>query len=510
MIVAGAVAALCIGAVPVEVRGIADPPALTDTYAPLLRIDAPKGYIIRGLALPAPGKKGDPDHLVALQQRRVRARLILGPDTGRYEFDTFSGLLTGFHPIVIAAPVDTAWARLALRRKLSRTLEIRMTTPPGRPVEVDLLARKRPRGFDPDARARRAWPGPSRIDTGVYRVLEDVVIPVGATVKIKENAVIELAPGRSIFVFGQLFMDPGATIRPAGIGPWGVVALIGPGTAGSRIDGARLVRGSMAFAGTRDLNGALSIVDTQDVVVTDTIIEDARGEDGIWVSGSDVTLSDLHVVRPASDGVDLVGSRATLDVSVIGSGDDGVDVGKGSTATVRAVVHNAGGKGLSVGQGSTATIEGGSFVDTARAIAVFDGSTVTGRHVAIVRTRRAAVQLRGDDARLTLSTVSTWKTKWKHADDPRIRLTDVREVPYDPPPPKLRSAAADPEGERRLLWTSTAAATPAITTSSAPTTTTERTEPGPQATRADLPAWILVLFGALMGALATVALRRRS
>ncbi len=442
--------------VPVAVSGISEPPQASDALAGILKLEIERGgppLAIQRLAIPAPDKPGDAEYLVVVTDDAARSevlRLTLRPASGdisaRYEYVGTPVPITG-DPLLLAAPVDTAWARLAVQRKLSRALELRLVDASGAEVKVDVETAKRPRGFDPERQAndppdsvRARAPGLQGaghrlvLPSGAWILDQDLVVPRGTTLVVEPGTTLLLAPARSVFAYGRLELlgtaERPVTLAPLGRGPWGVVALLGGGSKGSVFEHVRFIRGSSGAAGALDLNGTLSLVDSA-ATFAHCRFERSRGEDTIHVERSEITVSDSVFASPSSDGVDLVMAKATVRRSWFEMvGDDAIDAGHTTELTVHdCVVRGAAGKAISVGQGSTGTISGTFLLEAERGVSVFDGSKVAITSSAIAYSKRAAIQTAGGAAGPGVATIDRsllWENGGKWGQEDRITVSNSR------------------------------------------------------------------------------------
>ena len=456
-------------AIPVQVQGVAKSPDSDHSLAALLLVritgDAEAVPVsLRRMVLPAPDKAGDPAELLLVVDNKARTPVVrlglVAADTrgpARYEYDGPPVPLPGGR-LLLCAPVDSTWMRQVTRRKLSRKLSLALVrTESGEAVEVTVKALKRPKGFEPDRWADRAptdWaksipglkPGKEighfHIPAGAWRIDADMVVPRGATLHIDAGTTLLVAPSRSIFAFGRLVVEgtveAPVVFRPSGAGPWGTLAMIGAGSAGSIIRGARLVRGSMWFAGARDLNGTISLIDT-DATIERCRIEDGRGEDALHVERSTLTLRETAFSGISSDGLDLEGAKARIeDCSFTDIGDDAIDAGEGSNLQIDGVlIRNARGKALSVGQTTTAVISESFLLESGRGISAFEGGIVTASTSVVAFARRAGIQATGglgaESGRVRLERCLLWQNGGPPPSaNPQITVRHVRfDVPID-------------------------------------------------------------------------------
>ncbi|MBT9555437.1 MAG: right-handed parallel beta-helix repeat-containing protein [Myxococcales bacterium] len=406
---------------PVAIVGVAEPPGLADSVAAILRVEVERGtpVALTRFLVPSRDKPGDADVLYLTLDDAARtpiATLQLRPEgvagPAAYVFEGAPIALPP-QPLLVVAPVDSAWVRLASDRKLSREVQLSLVAPgSGAPLTVKLEAGKRPRGDDPDRHADdppeslgvRAplltvgeKSGEYRLRAGAWSLTRDLVVPRGASLVVEPGTTLLLAPGRGIFAYGRLELQGTAaspiTVAALGRGPWATVAVLGAAASGSRFTHVHFLRGSGGYAGTQDLNGVVSVVDSR-AEFAHCRFEDARGEDAVHAERAELDMVGSEFLNLASDGLDLVASRATVASSIFETlGDDGIDAGHDSTLTVTgSLFRGAMGKAISVGQRSTAVVRDTFLLESGRGLSAFDSGTVTATNCVIARSRRAAAQ----------------------------------------------------------------------------------------------------------------------
>ncbi len=485
-----AIALCCASAgVPVAVVGVAELPGLADTVAILLRVEVERGtpVALTRFLVPSRDKPGDADVLYLTLDDANRTPVVTlarrpegaaGPAAYVYEGPPVA---LPNRPLLVVAPVDSAWVRLASDRKLSREVQLSLVVPgTGAPLTVKIEAGKRPRGDDPERHADdppeslrvRAThlatgpkPGEYRLPSGAWSLAHDLVIPRAASLVVEPGTTLLLAPGRGIFAYGRLQMLGTAaapiTIAALGRGPWGTVAILGASAAGSRFSHVHFVRGSGGYAGSQDLNGAVSVVDSN-ASFESCLFEESRGEDAVHAERAEIEVSNTEFRKLASDGLDLVASRATVTSSIFEAlGDDGIDAGHDSTLTVtNSLFRLAMGKAVSVGQRSTAVVQGTFLLESGRGLSAFDGGLTTATNCVIAHSRRAAAQATvklDSPGKITLSKSLLWQNA---AEGSRL-FVDVRDcrddLPFEldgwsPRSDGLGPSSAAPASRDRAAW----------------------------------------------------------
>ena len=193
------------------------------------------------------------------------------------------------------------------------------------------------------------------------RLVVEATEDVHGDVFIEPGTTIELAPGASIRFWGRV-MAEGTAEQPirfvpqsAEQEPWGVIALQGDGTEGSRFTHCTFFGGSGWKEDMVEYSAMFSVHDTRDVEVRSCRFSDSKIVDdmvhtvyahisfydcefqGALLDALDMDISEGAVVNcdfrdSGNDSLDLMSSRIVVDGSnMIGAGDKGISVGEGTT-----------------------------------------------------------------------------------------------------------------------------------------------------------------------------------
>jgi hypothetical protein len=217
--------------------------------------------------------------------------------------------------------------------------------------------------------ALRAPAARTEVFRGQVEVTETKVFPAHVSVEVDPGTKFFMSPGASLIFLGPVRMKglPSAPVvirpRPPGIGthkPWGGVALLGRGTAGSAWENVTVLGGTrpawrmisfpavvnvhdterITFAGVR-FSGQMSKSDQLHLAyVKGIVVEDghfsASGQDAVDVEFCDGTFLSCTVTGALEDGLDVMGSRLVLRDCVFRScRDNGVSAGQKSTVELR-------------------------------------------------------------------------------------------------------------------------------------------------------------------------------
>jgi hypothetical protein len=135
--------------------------------------------------------------------------------------------------------------------------------------------------------------------------------------------------------------------------PFGAVALLGSGTAGSRLSHVEIRGGGRGPLAPVDMPGLLNIHHTRDVALEGVSLESSgRSEDVLHASAVDgLLLAGVVVDGAPVDAVDLEFTRAEIrGLQVRNAGDDCLDL-MGSEVTLRdAALRGCAGNGISAGE----------------------------------------------------------------------------------------------------------------------------------------------------------------
>jgi len=213
------------------------------------------------------------------------------------------------------------------------------------------------------------------VDVDGVRVFErDVMIEPGTTFR--------MAPGASVLFRGRVLAE-GEGERPVsfepaadGRSPWGVVALVGPGAAGSRFRHCDLRGGSGWKEPLAEYSAMLSIHGVDDVVLEDCQFEDSRVVDDM-VHGvySDVVFRRCTFRRALFDALDMDISRVAVDACVFEeSGNDAVDLMTTEATVLDTRFVDSGDKGVSVGEDSQVVVVNSLFDGCVRGLESKDRS----------------------------------------------------------------------------------------------------------------------------------------
>ncbi len=258
---------------------------------------------------------------------RARGAVELSPESRQYEF-----LLESSCPLAgVLLRGHLAASLLTFQQELQLSKEGLAESPI--PCPTQFVA-------GPGGRSAHPWCYPAlarrevHLGPGVVRLEETTRFDEGTTVIVEPGTTFELGPKASFLVRGKLLAQGTAQApirwrRAKSDEAWGVLALLGQGTVGSRLSQVELTGGSSLVDGLTHYTAMLSLQDTSDVSLSDVRVAGATGGDDAvhlaYVRG--FTLDRVVISHSASDALDIEYSEgAVTELSALTSGDDALDV----------------------------------------------------------------------------------------------------------------------------------------------------------------------------------------
>jgi hypothetical protein len=251
------------------------------------------------------------------------------------------------------------------------------------------------------------------------------------TVLIKPGTRVKLAGGVCIEFQGKVLAEgrEDAPIRFNAVSPdrpWGVFALHGQGTAGSRFQHCEWRNGSKAELRAVARTGMVSIIATNDLVMSNCFIgRNFVGDDALhwgYLTGGqirdskfegarsdafDIDISEeilierCHFVSSGNDSIDLMTSKATISDCVFDdAGDKGISVGESSRLELRGSRLNRCHIGIEIKDGSFADVDGETaFVGCTTGVNLFrknprysDGGTLVADELSIIGSKNTVTK----------------------------------------------------------------------------------------------------------------------
>ncbi|MGK0301746.1 MAG: hypothetical protein ACI89X_002626 [Planctomycetota bacterium] len=205
-----------------------------------------------------------------------------------------------------------------------------------------------------------------------------VVVHPGTIVKMAGNVSIEfrgkvLAEGRADAPIRFEAQDPNR--------PWGVIALHGQGTRGSRFDHCQWRDGSTAELRAVARTGMVSIIDTNDLRMANCYIgRNFVGDDALhwgYLTNAQICDSEFEGARSDAFDIDISKDIKILRCHFKNSGNDSIDLMTSTVQISDCVFDDAGDKGVSVGEGSELQLLDSRLNRCFIGIEIKDGSSAT-------------------------------------------------------------------------------------------------------------------------------------
>jgi len=271
-------------------------------------------------------------------------------------------------------------------------------------------------------------PTPSnRSGTGVER--NTTMTQWSGTVKIERDTIIEgdivINPGTSILIgegASVVFLGKvsaiGARDNPISIGrlgssPWGSLVVQGPGANDSVFEFLEIKGGSGDRVFGTMYTGMLSLVDVENVRVSDTTLSENSKFDDVLraVYSKGLRIEGVRIDGALSDAIDFDLSEGRIEnLLILDSGNDGVDLMGSQVDASNIEIVGSGDKGISVGEESRFTIKDSTISECAIGIESKDGSFVIGKNL----------QLNDN-----LVQANAYKKNWRYGAGGEIKLSSV-------------------------------------------------------------------------------------
>lgn len=219
------------------------------------------------------------------------------------------------------------------------------------------------------------------LDAGEHAIRNDWIVRRNETVVIKPGARLLMDPGTSIFCFGRISAE-GTADAPIEISaaqpgrPWGVLALQGAQTAGSRFRHTRISGGSDGRFERVYYSGMVSVHYCPDAVFSNCTFEsNVIGDDSFRAAKSGVDLLGCDFIDAAGDAVDFdLSSGRISGCRFVRSGNDAIDLMSSDLLLEHNRIEDAGDKGISIGEQSRPVLYNNLIDDALIGIEVKDGS----------------------------------------------------------------------------------------------------------------------------------------
>lgn len=226
-------------------------------------------------------------------------------------------------------------------------------------------------------------PRTHELGPGVVELGESVSFGPEVTVRILPGTTLRLGPDVSLEMRGKVLAE-GTADRPIRVEaadakrPWGVFALHGMGTRGSRFAHCSWQDGSTAKIRMVLRTGMVSIIDTADLLMTDCFIgRNHQGDDALhwgYVTGGEIRDSVFRGARSDAFDIDIGLDLRIVDCRFFNSGNDSLDLMTTEAEVRGSKFLDAGDKGISVGEGSKLQLIDSRFERCVTGIEIKDSS----------------------------------------------------------------------------------------------------------------------------------------
>jgi hypothetical protein len=225
---------------------------------------------------------------------------------------------------------------------------------------------------------------PVILGPGKIRLMESKTFDPGQPVIIKAGTEIYLDKKIQIIVQGPLIIE-GAEQKPVVIKPtnpkepFGVLALLGNKTRGSKVNFLNMEGGSVGKFYNLNFSGMFSVHDCPDIEIRNSNFgKNYVGDDAVHIINSTATIIDSTFINSKMDALDLDLVNGKLSNNqFINPGNDGLDLSMGNTTIDKNRFTKCKDKCVSIGEGAKAEINNSYFQNCNVAIAIKDKSRAT-------------------------------------------------------------------------------------------------------------------------------------
>ena len=218
---------------------------------------------------------------------------------------------------------------------------------------------------------------------GEVQVTESAYYGAEVSVVIKPGTTMVLGPDVSVEMRGKVLAE-GTEAEPIRVRaqdpskPWGVFALHGQGTSGSRFTHCQWRDGSFAKIRLVLRTGMVSIIETSDIVMDRCFIGTNHFQDDSlhwgYVNGGEIRNCEFRGARQDALDIDISENVRIVGCKFFYSGNDSIDLMTSQATVVDCQFIDAGDKGVSVGEGTRLDLQSSRFERCNRGIEIKDGS----------------------------------------------------------------------------------------------------------------------------------------
>ncbi len=194
------------------------------------------------------------------------------------------------------------------------------------------------------------------LPSGNYYFSENIVVPKGYRLKIMPGAVLNFAKGVSLVSYSPIeavgtFYSP-IVFRPFTGQIWGILGVLGAEESQSIFKNTVFESGSNAYINGVFFSGQLSAYHSN-IEVSNSTIEDAKGDDGINVKYAVANIFDNKFVRNSADAIDIDYADGEIKSNFFDkNGNDSIDISGSSILISDNYINESGDKCISIGENS--------------------------------------------------------------------------------------------------------------------------------------------------------------
>lgn len=237
--------------------------------------------------------------------------------------------------------------------------------------------------FHPWLMPRAPSPHTVELGPGEVTILESRAYGPEVTLVVNPGTTLRLGPGVSLEMRGKVLAigtaEAPIRVLPAEADkPWGVFALHGMGTKGSRFAHCRWEDGSTDKLRMVLRTGMVSFIDSADLAMRDCFIgRNHVGDDALhwgYIEGGEIRDCEFRGARSDAFDIDISHDLKIVGCRFFNSGNDSVDLMTSAVEIVDCQFLDAGDKGTSVGEGSDLMLVKSRFERCVTGIEIKDGS----------------------------------------------------------------------------------------------------------------------------------------
>ena len=225
---------------------------------------------------------------------------------------------------------------------------------------------------------------PAILGPGKFRLAGSTTFAPGQPVVIKAGTEIYLDKNIQILIQGPLIVEgtkhKPVTIKPTNPKePFGVFALLGSKTSGSKINYLNMEGGSVGKFYNLNFSGMLSVHDCPDIEIKNSNFgRNYIGDDAVHIINSTANIENSTFRNSKMDALDLDLVDGKLSNNqFINPGNDGLDLSMGNATANKNQFIGCKDKCISIGEGAKARINNSYFQNCNIAIAIKDKSRAT-------------------------------------------------------------------------------------------------------------------------------------